>query len=253
MGRTVEKLSEQNAVAVVNDADLVALAGAARDLNSNDMVGLPLKFNKGVWLIQEDKDNKIKIGEEDRFCVDMLSYREGWIRWANKKPTHKLMGRRVDGFISPTRDRLPEYNKEEWPVGAKGPEDPWQEQQELVLRNITNNELFTWTSASYGGRLAIGDLLDEYVAEARQHPGEMPVVELSSYNRPTADYGNIPTPQLTIVSWETFGPDASPPGDKARLALLRQQLQALQTLALPKPVAAKTRQQGDGMDDEIPF
>src|SRR5262245_17690413 len=124
MGRTVEKLSEQNAVAVVNDADLVALAGAARDLQPSDIVGLPLKFNKGDWLIQKDKDNKAKVNEEDRFCADALSYREGWIRWENKKPTHKFMARRVDGFISPQRHQMPECNKEEWPLGPGGPQDP---------------------------------------------------------------------------------------------------------------------------------
>src|SRR5262249_24939787 len=162
----IEKLKEQQLTAI-NDADLAALTNAARDLAPNDTVGLPLKYTKGRWLVRETKDNEVEVGANDRFVVDILSYSEGWIRWANKKPTHKLMGRRVDGFISPLRDRLPEFDKESWPIGPKGREDPWQENQQLIMRDLSNDQLLTWTTSSWGGRLAIGELLDAFVAESR--------------------------------------------------------------------------------------
>lgn len=120
------------------------------------------------------------------------------------------------------------------------------------MRDLATGELVTWSSTSWGGRIAIGELLDQWAAECRQHPGLMPVVLLTSYERPT-DYGPTPTPRLKIIDWEAFGPDALPPGDPTKTAATRRALEALQTLALPKPTAStKTQQRGD-MDDEIPF
>jgi hypothetical protein len=238
----------------VNDADIAALVNAARELLPDDTVGLPLKYAKGHWYVKQGKDNEVEVGPTDPYVVDMLSYTEEWKRWQDKKPTHKISGRRVDGFINPPRHLLPEYENKDgtWPIGAKGPADPWQEGQRLTLRDLATGELVTWSSTSWGGRIAIGELLDQWAAECRQHPGLMPVVLLTSYERPT-DYGPTPTPRLKIIDWEAFGPDALPPGDPTKTAATRRALEALQTLALPKPTAStKTQQRGD-MDDEIPF
>jgi hypothetical protein len=246
---------KQNALAIVNDADLAALAAAARELAPTDIVGLPLKYAKGRWTVRETKDAEVDVRATDPFVVDVLSYREGWFRWENKKPTHKFLGRRVDGFISPPRHVLPEADQDEWPIGPKGPTDPWQEVQQLVLRDLTTGQLVTWTTNSYGGRLALGELFDNFVTESKKHPALSPVVLLTSYDRPTADYGKVPAPRFKLIDWQAFGEDASPPGEPSRLTALRQQLEALKTVALPKPTnaAEPAKRNGGDMDDEIPF
>jgi hypothetical protein len=245
----IEKLAEQQ-LTIVNDADLAALAAAARDLQQNDFVGLPLKFAKGKWLVK-DGDKTAELKDGDRFIVDVLSYSEGWTRWQDRKPTHRFLARRVDGFISPPRHVLPEADKKTWPAGPKGSTDPWQEEQRIVLRNMATGQLVTWSSGSYGGRIALAALLDAFAAESKQHPGHMPVVELSSYARAT-DYGPTPTPQLEIVDWQPFGEGASPPGNPARLTATRQALEAMRAEVLALPPPAKTVRDGD-LDDEIPF
>jgi hypothetical protein len=251
----IEKLAQTTALTVVNDNDLAALTNAARDLQpANDMVGLPLKYARGRWSIRESKDNEVDVDVNERFVVDALSYSEEWKRWQDKKPTHKLSGRRVDGFVAPPRHVLPEADREEWPTGPKGPTDPWQEAQSLVLKSVATGELYTWTtSGSWGSRQAIGEFLDAYVDEVKRHAGEMPVVLLESWDKPHPEYVRVPTPRLKIVGWRAFGEGASGPGDPAKAALTRKALAALQMLALPKPDAAPAKGKRGDMDDEIPF
>jgi hypothetical protein len=246
--------SQQLTAETINDADLAALTNAARDLAQSDIIGLPLKFTKGRWFIKLSKEEEHDVTATETFVVDPISYSEGWYKWKDKKPVVKIAGRRVDGFISPPRNALPDQDEKRWPVGPQGAKDPWQEIQLLLLKDLASDELLTWSSNSYGGKIAIGEFLDAYVAEAKKHPGKDPVVLLQSWERPTPDWGPIQTPRLKIVDWQAFGEGRTPPGDTARAALMRQTL-----LMLPKPTAPaaadKAQRQGDGddMNDEIPF
>jgi hypothetical protein len=244
----------QQPTAEINEVDLAALTNAARELAQSDIIGLPLKFAKGRWLIKLSKEEEHEVTATETFVVDPISYAEGWYKWKDKKPVVKIIGRRVDGFISPPRSALLDQHERHWPVGPKGPEDPWQEVQLLLLKDLATDELLTWTNNTWGGRrYGLGEFLDAYVAGAKQHPGEDPIVLLQSWERPT-DWGKIPTPRLKIVSWQAFGEGRTPPGDPARASLMRETL-----LALPKPSAAPAaankaqRVSVDDMNDEIPF
>jgi hypothetical protein len=250
---TVATVNGNGTVAIVNDNDLAALANAARDLLPTDFVGAPLKFIDGRWFIRKGKDEEVDVGTTESFVADMRSYAEEWVRWIAKKPTHKITGRRVDGYINPPRHTLPEYDKKDWPIGPKGPKDPWQESLRIVLRDLVRDELVTWVSSSWGGRGAMGELLDAYLADVKNHVGQMPVVLLTSWDKPSLDYGKVPTPRFKVIGWQAFGPDASPPGDPAKGAATRKALEHLQTLALPSPAAAPKAAQRSDMDDEIPF
>jgi hypothetical protein len=231
----------------VNDNDAAALASAARELQPSDIVGLQLKFAKGKWIIRESKDDEREVEPTDTFLVDPLSFVDGWIRWENKKPTHKAYGRRVDGFIPPPRGMLPEREESKWPMGAKGPEDPWQRVQSLLFKELATGELMTWQSSSWGGTGAIGEFLNAWAADYKNHPGQAPVVGLQSWDKPNPDWGRIPTPRLKIVGWQPFGEGATPPGDPARTAVARQVL-----AALPKPDAIAPAKDDEDLD-EIAF
>jgi hypothetical protein len=234
---TLKHNETEDETTTVNDNDAAALAAAARDLAPSDFVGLPLKFVKGRWFIKEGNE-EIDIGKTDIFVVDPLSYTETIVCWQDKKPMHKIGGRRVDGFVLPPRHLLPDADK------AGKQDDPWQEQRSIVLRSA-DGQLFTWTTTSWGGNKALSQLLDTFLAEYRRHPGQYPAVVLSSRNEANPDYGPVAKPILTVVGWEEFGADASPPGDLAR-ALPMQQL-----LSLPQHKPRVTAR--GGMDDEIPF
>jgi hypothetical protein len=238
-------------LASINDNDATALAAVARELQPSDLIGLLLQFVKGKWFIKESKEKKREVGAIDTFVVDPVSYAEGWIRWENKKPTAKLYARRVDGWIAPSRDALPDQDESRWPLSAQGTQDPWQRVQFLLLKDLATGELLTWQSTTWGGSGAIGEFLDEWADKFKNHPGECPVVLLQSYDKPHPDLGKVPRRRLKIVGWVPFGEGQSPPGNPTRAAAMQQAL-----LALPKPDAAAPdkvqRGRGD-MDDEIPF
>ena len=107
-----------NDLAVIDDSDLQLLEQAANELVSGDMVGEPLRFIKGIWKKKKDSDFVI-VDKLSQFVVDVRSYKHGWMRWQDKRPTHRFMGRKIDGWPLPTRDRLPEKEL----IGTK--EDPW--------------------------------------------------------------------------------------------------------------------------------
>jgi hypothetical protein len=238
-------------LAPINDDDAAALAAVARELQPSDLIGLLLKFVKGKWFIRESKEKEREVSATDMFVVDPVSYAEGWIRWENKKPTVKLYARRVDGWIAPSRGALPDQDQSRWAINAQGPQDPWQWVQYLLLKDLATGELLTWQSTTWGGSGAIGEFLDEWAKDFKNHPGEDPIVLLQSWDKPHPDWGKVPRPRLKLVGWQPFGEGKTPPGNPTRAAAMRQVL-----LALPKPdpAAPEQTQRGRGdIDDEIPF
>ena len=239
-------MTQQLATTQNTDADIAALATEARELDDDFRVGYDLKFVKGVWH-RRAGDTKIEISSTAPFIADMLSYRRGWICWRDGGKPLKLMGRIVDGFISPVRDRLGDLKESEWPRDKKGvARDPWQENFALVLRDTTADELCTWTTTSWFGQKALGALLSAYVGDYNNHPGCMPVVLLSSENKSTTSYGDVAAPVFKIVDWKPFGEGASPPGSP----LLAPAALPVQQELLPP---AKRQALRVDMDDEIPF
>jgi hypothetical protein len=258
-----------NLPAIADDADLAALAGAARNLMTDET---SLKFVKGKWKTYADREHPDIVGDTETFITDMLSYACGWVKWESKRPVHKYVFRPVDGWILPVRNNLPDNDNRTWPVIDGKKTDPWQETHKLTVKSTATGELFTWTATSWYGRKAVGRLLDSYIREAKRHPGLMPVVVLSSKDEHSTDYGDIPAPVLTVVAWETFGDGAAPPGTPLKIS------KTITTGALPAPVAneivvenveeADIEETDEGefgggdsnkgsmrkdMDDEIPF
>jgi hypothetical protein len=185
-----------------------------------------------------------QVGAIQQFVVDIRSYQHGWIRWQDQKPTHRYMGRKVDGFPLPVRSRLPEPELE----GSE--DDPWQETHSIVMRNMDGpdeaDNLCTYTTTSWGGRKALGKLIDAYVKQAKEHPGQMPVVYLGSVDK-QSPRGPVPNPVITIVDWTEFGAGASLPGRKLTAVPAIQGPPTTNTPAEEKPPLKRE------LDDEIPF
>jgi hypothetical protein len=240
-------LDENKAAAIseISDADLAALAIEARDLNDDTRVGDDLRFKKGKWS-KAVGEEKHEIGKTTPFAVDLLSYQRGWYRWENKKP-YKLMGRPIDGFISPARNQLPDQDKSRWPYDNGKPIDPWQETLMITMRDLSDDRLCTLTITSWYGRQALGALLAAATRDCRKHPGCAPVVLLGSEERSTINYGDVAAPTFTIVDWRPFGDGAAPPG----MPLPPPKLPPVQGLLPPSRQKAKAI--GDEMDDEVPF
>jgi len=204
---------DTKALTIISEDDLASIAEAGNDLTAGAMVGDPLKFVKGVWK-KRNGDGWVTVSPVQQFVVDVLSYQRGWIRWHEKKPTHRYIGRHVDHFPFPVRSRLPE------PELEGNQEDPWQETHQIVLRDLgaegvlnANGKLYTYTTSSYNGPKAIGKLLKAFASHAKEHPGQMPVVYLGSFDKEDAK-AVVACPLFTICDWTEFGDGASPPGRK---------------------------------------
>ena len=242
---TLPAIAAPETLAQLN-ADIATLAAEANELSDDYRVGDDLKFKKGKWT-QIAGDTDIGVGPTTTFVVDVRSYRRGWIKWLDKKPVIKLIARPIDGFISPGRERLGDNNKNQWPRDGKGiPQDPWQENFIIVLRNLDKDRLCTFITTSYYGSRGLGALFKVYARDAKKHPDMDPVVLLSSETKTTQSFGDVEAPVFKVVDWKPFGDDRSPPGMKVPLPQVPQ-LPKVQTLLPPK------QSNGNDPDDEIPF
>jgi hypothetical protein len=72
----------------------------------------------------------------------------------------------------------------------------------------TENNLYTFTTATKGGLGCIGKLCKDYGKGMRQHPNQLPVIELDvgSYLHSKRSLGRIKYPIFKHVRWVARGP-----------------------------------------------
>ena len=118
------------------------------------LVGKPLRwsYETGQWYEEAvDGKNKVQcdIDDDEEFAVDVRSYSEVWQLWQDRKPTHRVGGRRIDGWINCPRDQLPDQDRDKWPLRDDEPSDPWVNSYQVTLVRLSDDKFFTW-SAQYG-------------------------------------------------------------------------------------------------------
>jgi hypothetical protein len=153
-----------------------------------------------------------------------------WVEWRDGLPVRQLVTQ--PGQRHPDRDELGDLNTEEWPLGRDGkPNDPWQDTRYLYLLDPTTSEEFTFTTSSWGGRKAIGDLKNQVANVRAAHPEAVPVIRLDKEMWKTK-HGPQPKPLFIVVDWKL------PSGE----AIQQQQI---------KPPAKRSAR--DEFNDEVPF
>ena len=89
-------------------------------------------------------------------------------------------GRRVDGWINPLRDRMPENDRDKWPLDDKGePRDPWQEYSTLVFRRASDASCLPCPCSTATGA-PWPSCSTSSSGEAKDQPGCSPVVVLEA-------------------------------------------------------------------------
>src|SRR5258708_1012624 len=201
-------------------------------VSSRNIIGQLLKFTKGDWVGGENEE--FPIGKHMIVNMDQLLL--GWIRWEDQKPADQRMGLLVEGYQAPPRDHLgygytpgnpdAEPDTSEWELddNTHAPRDPWQFTYYLVMKDPDIQEegegVYTFSTASVGGRTAIADLCKLYGHKRREHDNykkAYPVVALKvgSYMHPNKAFGKIKTPALLVIGWASkavFG-ELPPPTD----------------------------------------
>jgi hypothetical protein len=187
----------------VPQSEITAYEAFARETSSKMWIGTLLKFNKGNWLAgpEDKKENEIPLGT--KFVAVVPSLMNGWIKWWDNKPVAHEMGSVAKFFVPVPRSSLGDNDKTIWETDPKGDRrDPWQLSNYMVMIN-EQEQIFTFTTASKGGRSALGELALAYSKMIPTEPNELPVVEIgkSSYKHSKASYGKILTPVFKIVDW----------------------------------------------------
>ena len=164
-------------------------------------LGALLKFAKGEYLVGRDGE----VCPEKELVALMLGLLCGWIRWEDSYPVEHVMGLLLEGYVPPARETLGHNDKTQWEQQDSGtPRDPWQQGVYLPLISVNGEVVYTFTTTSDGGRRrAIAPLCKEYGAYMRQHPDELPVIELAqdSYMHPDRSIGRVKVPLFPVQRW----------------------------------------------------
>jgi hypothetical protein len=166
------------------------------------IVGRLLRFSKfGEYRAGQEEE---EIATGTRMAVYMNSFSVGFQKWLDNRPADRVMGAIGAGFVPPRREDLGDNDKSLWDTFDDGrPKDPWQFTNMIVLIEMETSNLFTFSTASRGGLDTLGQLSLKYGERLRQHPGEVPIVELdrSSYQHSDRKVGEVRVPILRIVDW----------------------------------------------------
>jgi hypothetical protein len=191
--------------------------------------GTLLRFNKGDYLAGASTD-AVEVALGTRFVAVMHSLCIGWVRWENNMPTDTDMGLVLNGFQPKRRSELGDTDKQLWELDEEGePKDPWQFQNYLVLREVKSGEIYTFVTSSKGGLGCIGELSKAYGKNVRQHPDDLPIIEIDvgSYQHRERSVGRIKYPIFRVVDWI----DKNDPGTN--------KAPAIEPPKSPAPAAAK--------------
>jgi hypothetical protein len=220
-------------------------ADAAKDAEERIIRGTLLKFSDGRW-------SKGKEGTpvEDGTQLVAIDTAVGWVRWVGGKPDRYVM--RQPGRKLPEREELGDLDESEWEIGPNGePRDPWQLTRFVYLVDPVTAEFFTFSTSSWGGRIAVIDLADQVGRMRCAHPGAVPVVELSVAPMVTR-FGRKSRPLFRVTEWKAGGTVVS---DEAKPAQLEDRTAADSGINRYAEIKGRrpTEVTLSDLDDEIPY
>ena len=168
-------------------------ADAAADNANRVLKGRLLRFADWQWTA--GKNTRIEKGTQ----LIVTGTAAAWVKWNDGKPVEYKM--RETGKRMPDRDELGDTDETTWERGLdKEPIDPWQNTRFVYLLNPTTLEAYTFSTHSWGGRNAVGDLADQIARARNVRPGAVPLVELQAAEMPTK-FGRKSKPLFRVAEW----------------------------------------------------
>jgi hypothetical protein len=157
---------------------------------------------KGDWLAGRDK---VVVSAGTKMLVVVTTALRGHVKFGDHGIVAAEVGLVSDNYLTKHRAALGDNDESEWAVGRDGkPRDPWTMYCSVQMVEMTPpHGDATFTSTSWGGKLALQDLCGQYGRNRHLYPGGFPVVELVRKSRPSKLYGSIPGPGFEIVGWQT--------------------------------------------------
>jgi hypothetical protein len=186
--------NSSNALAV-NPA-LDGWADTAADHAGNPIRGSLLKCNDGQWL--RGKEASPINGQH----YVAMATRDVWTKWEGGKPSEYLF--REPGKPMVDRKDLGDLDESQWEPGPDGQKrDKWVWTKLLYLLDERTAEALTYSTATMGGRTAIGDLADQIATMRFANPRAVPVVELGAAQMKTR-FGVKLRPFLKVIDWRNL-------------------------------------------------
>jgi hypothetical protein len=197
--------------------DYTALEAYAASQAAQAVEGDLLLYKKGKYSAGADK-TPVPIGT--RLLVNIDSLSTGWVKWLASQPVEYRIWPVNERALPITREQLGDLDQDTWEADERGgPKDPWSRTMRVIMR-AADGDIFTFASSSVFGRAALDKLAKAFGLVWREHPGEFPVIELSTGIHQHRTYGEIDKPVFPIVGWGSWdkpqaAPKAKPKGQKA--------------------------------------
>jgi hypothetical protein len=201
--------------------------------------GKMVKFRDDAWLINGEEHMP-----EDHVQFSVLSMLTLWTKWEGEKkqPIHVITR---SGQAHPAREDMGDLDEALWPKGLDGGKsDPWQDSRNVTLLHADSAQVYTYLTASVGGRIAVSELKNAIMLRRRARPGCYPIVELTTAQMKTR-FGDRLRPAFRIVGWHE-GEASAPPAPPPKYLTPAEVMETLRKAA-PAPTS------GELLQDDIPF
>jgi hypothetical protein len=190
----------------------------AREAEREMIRGSLLKYADWRWLVGKE-NTLLKQGIQ----LIAISVVRAWVLWEDGKPLKYRVARPREPM--PDRGELGDNNSALWEHDERGdPVDPWRNTRYVYLVDPLTAELYTFATASKGGRSAVTTLCDQIERMRTAHPSAVPVLEFGAEEMPTK-HGRKSKPVLKVVGWRRMD-QVAPVAEPEQLALpsARQEL-----------------------------
>jgi hypothetical protein len=157
-----------------------------------------------------------------------------WVFWQGGKPDDSKAVVRQAGEELPARETLGHLDQTKWEKGPdNAPRDPWADTRLVFLIDRKTAELFTFSTKSQGGRVAVSELAKRIELMRETYPNAAPIVTLS--DAPWSIKYMKTRPQFKVADWELGddGAEGARPAPVRRLSLQDEQAAALKGDGIP--------------------
>jgi hypothetical protein len=206
-----------------------AISKHQQEAGPSGIAGDLLLFKKGTY---ERGRDKIEVPIGTTFRPNPFEFWHGWQKFKDGGVAGLQLCRFYEGLPA-SRNDLDDLEESEW----EDERDPWQENYRIVMKDEFG-DLVTFSTISYGGKLAWEELLEAYRADISDL---WPVVAAKVVYYDTKMYRHIPRPHFEIVAWNE--PWAAAPANLLPATPATSQIEA------PKP-SSKTKEGAGGFFDE---
>jgi hypothetical protein len=174
--------------------------GIEEEGSSGLYVGKIVRYSEGHYRIGDGNSKEVLKVEGKRFSFQKLCLL--WQIWGEREDGRPETLLTLPGEKHPKRETFGRLDESKWPAGLNGdPEDPVKDVRLMHIIDEDTGQSYTFSTNSYGGRMAVTDLKQSVASYRLQHPGTRPIIELSQCSMKLKNRGTRMRPDFPIIGW----------------------------------------------------